>query len=635
MKGAVSFLLAAVVSFPAVAAGQAYPVPLLGGPGLLRPAASSDGQTVVFGSAVTPSGVATNTTNLYVDLAVPSGDVVRLLTDFSGNPIPLGATAVSLSPDGTTASYTLAPRGAGQGEEVHALNTATGKDLTLVVDKDGCILPLAVCAGCFFTCLRTPHVSADAGKVLYTAVRQQPFYIVNTDGTGLTHLPVYSGALAPAPQRVISQNGLVAFSSSAPSGPTFAASAADVYVMNLAGTGLRNLTKFGLDTSIFAQNAVISADGATVVFESNYDPNSRAAGQVTQICAVNSDASQLRVLTADAAASTSPSVSADGRLAVFIQSGQVYMVSTSGQGRKTALTSFQHSAAHDPAISDDGAEVVFLAGPASGGSGTIYRVKTSGAAPYPVFAPPSLNPGGITGAAQFEPPSAGSFANVYGINFTADSMATADRLPLPTTLGGVSLLVNGQAVPLLAVTPWQVTAQLPQAMPEGQATFEIVMSGSKITSIVSAEVASVAPAVFVYLASGGDPGTAGTGVIQPQQSYWQAAAFHAGTAVPADPAHPAKAGETLEIYGTGLGKTDPMVIAGVASPASPPARSLFMPNVIIGDAPATVTFAGLVPGLAGVYQVNAVVPQGLAPGLQGLGWLMGDTGSITGSIAVQ
>ena len=73
-----------------------------------------------------------------------------------------------------------------------------------------------------------------------------------------------------------------------------------------------------------------------------------------------------------------------------------------------------------------------------------------------------------------------------------------------------------------------------------------------------------------------------------------------------------------------------MVVAGVASPASPPARSLFVPNVIIGDASATVTFAGLVPGLAGVYQVNAVVPQGLAPGLQGLGWLMGDTGSITG-----
>jgi uncharacterized protein (TIGR03437 family) len=139
----------------------------------------------------------------------------------------------------------------------------------------------------------------------------------------------------------------------------------------------------------------------------------------------------------------------------------------------------------------------------------------------------------------------------------------------------------------------------------------------------------------VYLDSGGNPGPAGTGVIQPQQSYWQAAAFHKGTAVPADLAHPAKAGETLEIYGTGLGKTDPMIAAGVASPASPPARSLFVPKVIIGDAPATVTFAGLVPGLAGVYQVNAVVPQGLAPGLQGLGWLMGDTGSITGSIAVQ
>jgi hypothetical protein len=95
MKGAVSFLLAAVVSRPAVAAGQAFPVPLLGRPSLLPPAASRDGQTVLFGSAVTLSGVATSTTNLYVDLAVPNGDVLRQLTDFSGSLIPLGATAVS------------------------------------------------------------------------------------------------------------------------------------------------------------------------------------------------------------------------------------------------------------------------------------------------------------------------------------------------------------------------------------------------------------------------------------------------------------------------------------------------------------------------------------------------------------
>jgi hypothetical protein len=112
MRRAVSFLLAAVASFPAVAAGQAFPVPVLGRPNLLLPpVASRDGQAVLFGSAVTPSGVATITTNLYVDLAAPSGDVLRQLTDFSGNPIALWATAVSLSPDGTTASYTLAPRG--------------------------------------------------------------------------------------------------------------------------------------------------------------------------------------------------------------------------------------------------------------------------------------------------------------------------------------------------------------------------------------------------------------------------------------------------------------------------------------------------------------------------------------------
>jgi uncharacterized protein (TIGR03437 family) len=116
--------------------------------------------------------------------------------------------------------------------------------------------------------------------------------------------------------------------------------------------------------------------------------------------------------------------------------------------------------------------------------------------------------------------------------------------------------------------------------------------------------------------------------------YSQAAAFHAGTGIAADMDHPAMAGETLEIYGLGLGVTDPMVDAGVASPA-PPARSVQAPGVQIGGRDAAVTFAGLVPGLAGVYQVNAVVPTGLAPGLRTLTWLGAGRGVGYSSVAVK
>ena len=89
------------------------------------------------------------------------------------------------------------------------------------------------------------------------------------------------------------------------------------------------------------------------------------------------------------------------------------------------------------------------------------------------------------------------------------------------------------------------------------------------------------------------------------------------------------------MYGLGLGVTNPMPEVGLPSPSSPPARVLQMPRVQIGNRDATVTFAGLTPGLAGVYQVNAIVPAGLTGGLHPVAW-MGPEGTISSSsIAVK
>ena len=57
-------------------------------------------------------------------------------------------------------------------------------------------------------------------------------------------------------------------------------------------------------------------------------------------------------------------------------------------------------------------------------------------------------------------------------------------------------------------------------------------------------------------------------------------------------------------------------------------------TIQIGGRDATVTFAGLAPGMAGVYQVNAIVPSGLAPGMQGVGW-PGDSNLIYSFIMVK
>jgi len=271
-------------------------------------------------------------------------------------------------------------------------------------------------------------------------------------------------------------------------------------------------------------------------------------------------------------------------------------------------------------ISDDGSRVVFTVGPPSGSGGAIYAVKTDGTAVQAVYAPRALNPNGVVAAVAGAQPSPGSLISAYGLNLAPEGLLAASGFPLPTTLGGVSLLVNGTPAPLLAVTPWQVNAQLPPETMEGPAAFQLRFADGTLGPAVAASVQTYSPAIFVL----------------PSGITSVAAAFHGNTNVPADSAHPAKAGETLAIYGMGLGPVTPFVAAGQPAPSSPPAQTLAQPEVLIGNARAQVAFSGLTPGLAGVYQVNAVVPSGLKPGQYVIVWRIGGVSSSSfAAIAVQ
>ena len=482
-------LLAAQIASP-VFLGRTIPI--------LPPASDAAGRSVVLASAVDASGTTFDTTDLYVVSADGSG--LRRLTKLAGSSFPpQGVNAVSLAPDGSRAAFTALLSAAGRSsEEVHLLDVAAGTDRTVAVDTEGCIQPL--CANCFFYCVNSPHVSPDGSKVLYAVRRQEPFRVVNADGTGLTRLPVFSGALAPGPQRVISRTGLVVFWSSAPSGPTFAASATDVYILGLDGTNLRNVTKFGSESSIYTSNATISADGGTVAFESNRDPVSGRATDGTQIWVARTDGTGLRALTTGEP-SQAPSISGDGSTVAFVRAGQVYAVRSDGTGLK-ALTAFQLSAAQDPVISDDGLHVVFSLGPRSGGIGAIYAVDTDGKNLRPVFAPRALNRDGVNGVIAFSAASPGSLLSAYGLNLAADTMTAASRFPLPDSLAGVSLLVNGRPAPLLAVTPWQVNAQLPPEVREGAVAVQLRFADGFQPTPAAVQVKSVAPAIFSDNAGG-------------------------------------------------------------------------------------------------------------------------------------
>lgn len=605
---------AAIVGlFAAPLLPQQFPIFLGQSNQVLAPSISGDGSLIAFGSSVDPDGTSGNAAAAWLWRRADAA--LSRLTNYGIAAEPSMVTAVALSPDGSKVVYTVYIPSAQRTEEVHEIDTARGSDLLVARDTQGCIQPLIACPSinCFFPCVHQPHFTRD-GRVLYAVSRSRPFYLASMNGV-VTQLPVYSGSLAEGPQRVVSDDGLVVFTSSAPAGPTFAAQPMDEYVMNLDGTSVRNLTHLP-STTLYAQNAVISADGRTIAFESNFGADSGASNLTPRIFAIDADGSGLRQLSTGPDAATNPSLTADGRLVSFAQSGQIKVTDTSGSGAIAVLTDFQYSTARDPVISDDGTQVAFSIGPPNGGRGALYEAAAGGGSRMAVFAPVSLNIGGIFGAAGTEPPSPGGLIAAYGLNFSDDRFVAPDGYPLPDTLGGISLEVNGRAVPVLVVTPWQINAQLPQDVPAGTASFQVKSEGGS-GNTVTAQVEVAGPSVFAFSAQGAQAGT----------TYWQAAAFHPGTATAADTNHPAVAGEVLETYGNGLGITNPAVSPGAPSPASPLSWAIVKPQVTIGNQPAQITFAGLAPGLAGVYQVNVVVPPGLTPGQQPLVWGIDNRGA--------
>jgi uncharacterized protein (TIGR03437 family) len=216
----------------------------------------------------------------------------------------------------------------------------------------------------------------------------------------------------------------------------------------------------------------------------------------------------------------------------------------------------------------------------------IYPVDS--APPIPVAQTGALAnaASGIAGAAE------GSLVSLYGSDLApAGTLATATTLPLPTELDGVSVTVGGRLVPILAVANVNGTAQINFQMPFGLAGHGnlpmIVNNGGVLSDPVAVQVLAAQPGVFLVKGQGL--------VLHADYSY-------------VTPGRPAAPGEELIVYCTGLGAVTPTVETGSASPTSPLAVSA-TPQVMIGNSLAKVAFSGLAPGLAGLYQVNVVVPQ--------------------------
>ncbi len=196
---------------------------------------------------------------------------------------------------------------------------------------------------------------------------------------------------------------------------------------------------------------------------------------------------------------------------------------------------------------------------------------------------------------------AGEIASAFGNNLTsASGINLTSSLPLPTEFLNVSVIVNDPAAPLFAVDnvngQQQINFQVPWEL-AGHANANIAVSNNGVTgATINVPVLAAQPGIFAYSVGGNSFG----------------AILHANFQL-ADTGHPAMAGETVLIYCTGLGAVNTTPGDGVAGSGQTTAAT---PSVTMGGKNAAVSFSGLAPGFVGLYQINAVVPSGLASGNQ-------------------
>jgi uncharacterized protein (TIGR03437 family) len=216
----------------------------------------------------------------------------------------------------------------------------------------------------------------------------------------------------------------------------------------------------------------------------------------------------------------------------------------------------------------------------------------------PPAAPPQIAAGGVLNAASSRPSFApGSLVTLFGARLSQGEQA-ATRFPLPLAMNGVAVRVNGSAIPLLYVGPSQVNFLLPHDLPGGVPVITVSNAGAESPAAVVGPNdlrTDSAPGIFTLSPEGqGAIVIAGTGLV--------ARAANDGIS------RPARRGEVVELYGTGLGAVTNPPPAGQPASATNLSQTIGTTIVTIGSSRAQVLFSGLTPGLAGVYQVNARVP---------------------------
>lgn len=219
---------------------------------------------------------------------------------------------------------------------------------------------------------------------------------------------------------------------------------------------------------------------------------------------------------------------------------------------------------------------------------------------------PAIAAGGIMDAASFTPGravAAGSIISIFGSHL-ADNAGSASQFPLPLGIGGTAFSFDipsaGISLPgrFHYVSPNQINLQVPWELANyPSATVKVILNYT-YSAEYTLNLAAYAPGFFSYQSNGQSNAAA------LDLSYIEISA-----------SHPVSRGSTVVLFLNGLGPVNNRPADGWPA-ADASATTVSTPTISIGGQPATVTFSGLAPGYADLYQVNATVPAGIGTGAQ-------------------
>jgi uncharacterized protein (TIGR03437 family) len=291
--------------------------------------------------------------------------------------------------------------------------------------------------------------------------------------------------------------------------------------------------------------------------------------------------------------------------------------STMGVATGTTPTSTEFDV---PSTIDAGPSTLFVVANGIPSKGWSITVATVSAAP----AIANVEGSGLSNPAV-KAISANGFFTIFGTNFapigTSRSLTQSDIVNgvLPTNLASTCVYVGPVPAYITYVSPSQINAIVPALASTAPVVVTYTKAGVTVISGCGTASQNSSPLFEAQYAS-----------ASPEFLYWTQNANGQNPVIAVDALHgdyigvtgsvpgltlrTAKAGDLLTLYGIGFGATSSGPTPGAIPAGADSATAGY--TLMVGQTPVPASYVGVTPTVAGLYQVNFIVPPNLGPGNQ-------------------